>query len=98
MADLEERRQLATVATSTRRSSSTTFRGTPTIFAVPVNASGAAFESGVPQRLVLPAGLVIGGADVASDGQRFLIAVHETQGTARASIRVVLDWPALLTK
>jgi Tol biopolymer transport system component len=70
----------------------------PTIVAVPVNASGAAFESGIPQRLLLPVGFLIGGADVASDGQRFLIAVQEGKGTARAPIRVVLDWPALLTK
>jgi eukaryotic-like serine/threonine-protein kinase len=74
------------------------FPGDATIFAVPVNTSAVAFESGIPQRLLLPVGFLIGGADVASDGQRFLIAVQEGKGTARAPIRVVLDWPALLTK
>jgi predicted Ser/Thr protein kinase len=70
----------------------------PTIFAVPVDTDAAAFESGVPQRLALPLGYAVGSADSTRDGQRFLVAIPHVQRTARASIRVVLEWPALLTK
>jgi Tol biopolymer transport system component len=74
------------------------FPAEPTFFAVPVNSSAAAFESGVPQRLSLPAGPFIGSVDSAADSQRFLVAIPEVQRSARASIQVVLDWPALLRK
>ena len=92
MASLEERRKLALVA---RRQGDRLQRlsGGPPLFAVPVNTSAAAFESGVPQRLVLPPGTRHRQRGIAPDGQRFLIAVPQTQGTAPASIRVVLDWP-----
>ncbi|HUL81060.1 MAG TPA: protein kinase [Gammaproteobacteria bacterium] len=70
----------------------------PTVFAVPVDTTAAAFESGAPQRLPLPLAYSVGSADSTRDGQRFLVAIPQVQRTARASIRVVLDWPALLTK
>jgi hypothetical protein len=37
-------------------------------------------------------------ADSTADGQRFLIAMPQVQGTERASIRVVLNWPALFAR
>jgi eukaryotic-like serine/threonine-protein kinase len=73
------------------------FPGMPAFSAVPVSTSSAAFESGVPQRLALPPSVSSASADSADD-QRFLIAVPQGQATARASIRVVLDWPAVLKK
>ena len=74
------------------------FPAAPTMFAVPVEKSAVAFESGAAQRLVLPSPLIIGSADFASDGQRFLLAIPQVQETPRASIQVVLDWPASLRK
>jgi Tol biopolymer transport system component len=73
------------------------FPSESTFFAVPVNATSAAFESGVPQRLVLPPTASSMSADSA-DGQRFMIAVPQGQETAQAAIRVVLNWPTLLNK
>ncbi|HEX5045636.1 MAG TPA: protein kinase [Gammaproteobacteria bacterium] len=74
------------------------FPSAPTLFAVPVDASGTAFESGVPQRLVLPPTASSSSADSA-DGQRFMMAVRQDQGgTDRAAIGVVLNWPALVSE
>jgi Tol biopolymer transport system component len=71
--------------------------GGPAVFAAPVNTTGAAFESGVPQRLPFPP---IGGVDATPqslpDGQRFLIEVPVDPPAVRSSFNVVLDWPALL--
>jgi serine/threonine protein kinase len=66
-------------------------------FAVPVDTSGGDLERGVPQRLE-PLWVNSVRADSTADGQRFLIAVPEVQGTDRASIRVVLNWPALFAR
>jgi Tol biopolymer transport system component/predicted Ser/Thr protein kinase len=67
-----------------------------TIFAVPVDTRGEAFESGVPERLALPAVTSSISADSA-DGQRFMVAVRQNQGAAPATIGVVLNWPTLLS-
>jgi hypothetical protein len=62
-------------------------------FTVQVNTSGAAFESGIPQRLfTLPNSGGLGGLDVSPDGQRFLSAVTQAQRIAQVPITVVLDW------
>jgi Tol biopolymer transport system component len=66
-----------------------------TAFAVPVDTDGVDFKSGIPQRLE-PVWVNSIRADSAPDGQRFLVAVPQVQGTARPSVRVVLNWPALL--
>ena len=70
--------------------------GTAT-FAAPVNTSGTAFESGVPQRLPFPPSTGVTSTPQSTpDGQRFLIEVPLDQRAARTSISVVLNWPALL--
>jgi hypothetical protein len=67
------------------------------VFAAPVNTSGAAFESGVPQRLPFPPNVRIGSTPrTTPDGQRFLVEVPQAQRAARTSINVVLNWPASL--
>jgi Tol biopolymer transport system component len=65
------------------------------IFAVPVDASGAAVESGISERLV---SVPNSGADVTADGQRFLIAAPTAQRSAPPVISVVLNWPALVSE
>ena len=70
------------------------FPVSPAVLAVPVKTGGAAFVSGVPQRLPLPPG----DTDAAPGGQRFVVALPQDPGPAYASIRVVLNWPALLRK
>ena len=70
--------------------------GTAT-FTAPVNTSGAAFESGVPQRLPLPPIIDVTSTPQSTpDGQRFLVDVPQDQRASRTSISVVLNWPALL--
>ena len=67
------------------------------VFAVPVNGTGTAFESGVPQRLPFPPSTNVTATPQSTpDGQRFLIEVPLDQRAARTSISVVLNWPALL--
>jgi hypothetical protein len=66
-------------------------------FAVPVDASDDDLQRGVPQRLE-PVWVSSVRADATADGQRLLIAVPQVQGTDRASIRVVLNWPALVAR
>jgi serine/threonine protein kinase len=66
-------------------------------FAVSVDTSGGDFKSGVSQRLE-PLWVSSIRADAAPDGQSFLIAVPQVQRTAQASIRVVLNWPALFAR
>ncbi|HET9266248.1 MAG TPA: protein kinase [Vicinamibacterales bacterium] len=67
------------------------------VFAAPVNTTGTAFESGVPQRLPFaPSVGVITTPQSTRDGQRFLIEVPLDQPAARTSINVVLNWPALV--
>jgi Tol biopolymer transport system component len=68
------------------------------LFAAPVNARGAVFESGVPERLSLVSYSPYTGADVSPDGRRFLLAVPQVQKARQNSITVVLNWPALLKK
>ena len=69
-----------------------------TFFSAPVEPSDAAFESGAPQPLALPPDSIGSNSMDSADGQRFLVAVPQSQPTPRASIRVVLDWHALLKK
>jgi Tol biopolymer transport system component len=66
-------------------------------FSVPVDTSGGDLQRGVSQRLE-PLWVNSVRADSTEDGQRFLIAVPQVQGTDRASIRVVLNWPALFAR
>ena len=67
------------------------------VFAAPVNTSGTAFESGVPQRLPLPPNVGVDSTPQSTpDGQRFLVEVSQVQPAARTSISVVLNWPVLL--
>ena len=67
------------------------------VFAAPVNTTGTAFQSGVPQRLPFPPNTGVSTtAQSTPDGQRFLIEVPLDQRAARTSISVVLNWPALL--
>jgi hypothetical protein len=66
-----------------------------TFFAVPVEASATAFESGVPERLFTVASSAI---DASSDGERFLVAAPAVQRSAPFPITVVLNWPALMEK
>jgi hypothetical protein len=56
------------------------------VFAAPVNTTGTAFESGVPQRLPFPPSVgVITTPQSTRDGQRFLIEVPLDQRAARTS-------------
>jgi Tol biopolymer transport system component len=67
------------------------------VFAAPVNTTGTAFESGVPQRLPFPPSTGVSTTPQSTpDGLRFLIEVPLDQRAARPSISVVLNWPALL--
>ncbi len=69
------------------------------VFAAPVLTAGTAFESGVPQRLPFPPSTGVSTTPQSTpDGQRFLIEVPQDQRAARASISVVLNWPALLKR
>jgi hypothetical protein len=67
------------------------------VFAAPVNTTDAAFESGVPQRLPFPPSIGVNTTPQSTpDGQRFLFEVPLDQPAAPRSIRVVLNWNALL--
>jgi hypothetical protein len=67
------------------------------VFAAPVNPTGTAFESGLPQQLPFPPSTGVSTTPQSTpDGQRFLIEVPLDQRAARTSISVVLNWPALL--
>ena len=67
------------------------------VFAVPVNTTGTAFESGVPQRLPFPPSTGVTTTPQSTpDGQRFLIEVPLDRRAARSSISIVLNWPALM--
>jgi hypothetical protein len=69
------------------------------VFAAPVNTTGTAFESGVPQRLPFPPSVGVSTTPQStSDGRRFLIEVPLDQPAARTAISVVLNWPALVKK
>lgn len=66
---------------------------------MPVNTTGTAFESGVPQRLPFPPSTGVNTTPQSTpDGQRFLIEVPLDQRAARTSVSVVLNWPALLKR
>jgi hypothetical protein len=67
----------------------------PALFAAPVKTTATVFESGVLQRLFA---LPNFGADLAPDGQRFLLAAPQLLRSAPASITMVLNWPALMKK
>jgi len=62
------------------------------LMAVEVKTNGAAFESGVPQRLF--DGPRNNGWDVTPDGQRFLLAASQIRQTGQIPITVVLNWRA----
>jgi hypothetical protein len=67
------------------------------VFAAPVTTTGAAFESGIPQRLPYPPSMGVSHTPQSTpDGQRFLIEVPLDQRPPRPSLNVVLNWPALL--
>ena len=67
------------------------------VFAAPVNPTGTAFESGLPQRLPFPPSTGVSTTPQSTpDGQRFVIEVPLDQRAARTSISVVINWPALL--
>ena len=66
------------------------------ILAAPVKTTGGAFESGVPQPLLVPP--PSSAYDVTADGQHFLFAQTSSQGARRPSITLVLNWLTLATK
>ena len=67
------------------------------VFSAPVNTTGTAFESGVPQRLPFPPNVGTSSTPQSTpDGQRFLVEVSQVPRAARTSISVVLNWPVLL--
>ena len=67
------------------------------VLAAPVNTTGSAFESGAPQRLPFPPSVgVTTTPQSTADGQRFLFEVPLDQPAARTSVRVVLNWRALV--
>lgn len=73
--------------------------GGTAVYAAPVNTTGTAFASGVPQQLPFPPSTgVITTPQSTPDGQRFLIEVPLDQPAARPSISLVLNWPALLKR
>jgi Tol biopolymer transport system component len=68
-----------------------------TVFVAPVNTTGTAFESSAPQRLPFPPSIGVNTTPQSTpDGRRFLIEVPLDQPSARRSISVVLNWPALV--
>jgi serine/threonine protein kinase/Tol biopolymer transport system component len=69
--------------------------GGATIFAVPVETTAAAFESGVPEQLFVMPSV---GADPTPDGQRFLVAAPAARSSAPPATVMVLNWPALMGK
>jgi hypothetical protein len=67
------------------------------VFAAPVNTTGNVFENSVPLRLPFPPSTGVTSTPQSTrDGQSFLVEVPLDQRTARPSISVVLNWPALL--
>jgi hypothetical protein len=68
------------------------------VFAVPVNTTGTAFESGVPQRLPFPPSIGVTATPQSAPDGRFLIEVPLDQRAPRRSINVVLNWSALLKR
>jgi serine/threonine protein kinase len=67
------------------------------VFTAAVNTAGAAFESGVPQRLPFPPNVGVSSTPQSTpDGQRFLVELSQAQRAARTSISLVLNWRALL--
>lgn len=67
------------------------------VFATPVNSSGIALESGVPQQLPVPPSVGVSTTPQSTpDGERFFVEAPLDQPAVRTSISVVLNWPALL--
>ena len=63
--------------------------------AVPVSASGAAFQAGTPKALFkVPSSQTW---DVAADGKRFLFPIPSGD-TAQNPFTVILNWPSLLKR
>jgi Tol biopolymer transport system component len=70
--------------------------GGRSVFTVPVNTSGAVFQSGIPQRLfTLPIARDFQ-VSVSPDAERFLWAGPQAQRTAQVPITVVLNWQEAL--
>jgi hypothetical protein len=63
------------------------------VLVAPVTTTATAFESQTPAWLFRVPTV---GADQASDGERFLLAVPTAARSAPASVVMVLDWPALI--
>jgi hypothetical protein len=77
---------------------STTPLGTA-VFAAPVNTNGTVFESGVPERLPFAPNVGVDATPTSSpDGQSYLLEMAQVQSANRTSIRVVLNWPALMKR
>jgi hypothetical protein len=70
------------------------------VLAAPVKTSDAVFESGAPRELFATPDSVgsVKLVDFTSDSQRFVVLTTDVERAARASITVVLNWPALLRK
>jgi hypothetical protein len=67
--------------------------------AVDVKATGAAFEAGVPQRLLqVPQTPSDFSWDVTGDGKRFLLTAPQGLATGPVPLDVMLNWPSLLKK
>jgi len=67
--------------------------------AVDVKANGAAFEAGVPQRILqVPQVPSDFSWDVTGDGKRFLLAAPQGLATGPVPLDVMLNWPSLLKK
>jgi Tol biopolymer transport system component len=72
--------------------------GGTAVFAAPVNTTGTAFETGVPQRLPFPPSPGVNSTPQSAPDGRFLIEVPLVQRAPRRSLNVVLNWPALLER
>ena len=71
------------------------------LMSVEVNGDGEAFQTGIPKELFearLTPEQRRNRYIVTADGTRFLMNVLAEQQQERASVRVVLNWPALLKR
>jgi Tol biopolymer transport system component len=71
-----------------------TVPGGTAVFAAAVNTRATTFENGVPEQLPIPSS--IGSTPQSTDGRRFLVEVSQGRRAPRASVNVVINWPALL--
>ena len=66
------------------------------VFAAPVNTTGTAFESGIPQQLPFPPSTGVNTTPQSAPDGRFLIEVPLDLRTPRRPLNLVLNWPTLL--